>query len=497
MGGTPITPFSITTVTMPRRTASRFMVRQKPLQTLSSAITSAQNNARYSASSGDFNLYTWDSGTLNGVEIYNNTDYWDTSSGSPGALQEDADFSGANPDFFENNIIYTSGNKFVHEADSNLSADNNLYWSTIGPASDAWYQDGTSYGSLCSWQGAGEDVHGLYADPLLNSPTNHATGLPTSADTLQIGSPAVDAGAAISSPGSQDFFGDSLYSGHTYDIGADESPNVRANLITNGGFESGCASPWSTYSASVTASNAHSGADAMAASGDNAGAWQDVSDLLPNTTYTWRGWLEAGSASDGVYVYAKDFGGSTQESSVYSGTSYSLVSVTFTTGASNTSAEVGFYKDVGTGTSYGDDFELVPGSTNLISNGGFESGSASPWSTYNASVGTGSPHSGSYDIEPTGDNAGAWQDVTGLTADTTYTWRGWLEAGSSADGVYLYAKDFGGSTVKSLYYEGTSYIFASITFTTGASNTSAEVGVYKDEGSGTSYGDDFELVQGA
>ncbi len=68
------------------------------------------------------------------------------------------------------------------------------------------------------------DLHSLFTDPLLNSPTYHATGRSTTAFTLMAGSPAVNAGWNMGSMGAQDFFGNTLPTSGPVDIGAHQAP---------------------------------------------------------------------------------------------------------------------------------------------------------------------------------------------------------------------------------------------------------------------------------
>jgi hypothetical protein len=59
------------------------------------------NNSVGASNDGDFLLYTWDGGTLNGVQIYNNTSYWDSSLANNDEFEDVATFTGSNPSFFK------------------------------------------------------------------------------------------------------------------------------------------------------------------------------------------------------------------------------------------------------------------------------------------------------------------------------------------------------------------------------------------------------------
>jgi hypothetical protein len=192
---------------------------------------------------GDFNLYTWNGGWLDGVAIYNNTIFWNPWDGSaspafcngcnPGKIPS---FKGTNPNFFMNNIIYSHSANMVFSLDNGgMQLDNNLYWYVeqgnprfaYGGEAIAEVQRYTSF--IKYQEGSGQDWHSQFADPLLIDPTYHTPGMPVGAFRLQPGSPAINAGAdlvslgLVSSMGTQDFFGNPIPAGN-YDIGACEMP---------------------------------------------------------------------------------------------------------------------------------------------------------------------------------------------------------------------------------------------------------------------------------
>lgn len=95
--------------------------------------------------------------------------------------------------------------------------------------------------------------------------------------------------------------------------------------------------------------------------GSSLGYWQVINNLLPNTTYTFSGFLRAEAVGNTGYLYAKDFGGTTVKSATFGGTTYGQVTITFTTGASNTSSQIGVWRDasMGNGVLHGDDFVVT------------------------------------------------------------------------------------------------------------------------------------------
>ncbi|MGW4082814.1 carbohydrate binding domain-containing protein [Streptomyces sp. NPDC004822] len=127
-----------------------------------------------------------------------------------------------------------------------------------------------------------------------------------------------------------------------------------ANVLANPGFESGGLSPWSCTGnlGSVVSSPVHGGSKALAgaaSASDNARCSQSVA-VQPNTTYSLSGWVR------GSYVYlGVDGGASTWTSSP---SAYAKLSLTFTTGASQTSATVYLHGWYGQGTYQADDISL-------------------------------------------------------------------------------------------------------------------------------------------
>lgn len=200
-----------------------------------------------------------------------------------------------------------------------------------------------------------------------------------------------------------------------------------ANVLTNPGFESGALSPWSCTGnlGSVVSSPVHGGSKALAgavSSSDIAKCSQTVA-VRPNTAYTLSGWVR------GSYVYLGVDGGSSTWTS--SPSSYSQLSVSFTTGASQTSATVYTHGWYAQGTYYADDINLdgpggssdtqapsVPAS--LRSTGKTSSSVALAWnaSTDNVGVTAYDIYSGSNQVLSV---SGTSATVSGLSASTAYT----------------------------------------------------------------------------
>ncbi|MGW2824485.1 carbohydrate binding domain-containing protein [Streptomyces sp. NPDC001443] len=203
-----------------------------------------------------------------------------------------------------------------------------------------------------------------------------------------------------------------------------------ANVLTNPGFETGSLSPWSCTGnlGSVVSSPVHGGSKALAgapSSSDNAQCVQTVS-VQPNTAYTLSGWVR------GSYVYlGVDGGASTWTTSP---SAYSQLTVSFTTGASQTSAKIYVHGWYAQGTYYADDISLDgPGGgggggdtqaptapTGLTSTGKTSSSVSLSWgaSTDNTGVTAYDVYSGSNKVLSV---SGTSATVGGLAASTAYT----------------------------------------------------------------------------
>ncbi|MCX4766339.1 carbohydrate binding domain-containing protein [Streptomyces sp. NBC_01275] len=203
-----------------------------------------------------------------------------------------------------------------------------------------------------------------------------------------------------------------------------------ANVLTNPGFESGALSPWSCTGnlGAVVSSPVHGGSKALTgavSSSDNAKCSQTVA-VQPGTTYALTGWVR------GSYVYlGVDGGASTWTSSP---SAYSRLSVSFTTGASQTSATIYVHGWYAQGAYYADDISLdgpggggggsdtqapsAPGG--LTSTGKTSSSVSLSWnaSTDNVGVTAYDVYSGSAQVLTV---SGTSATVSGLSASTGYT----------------------------------------------------------------------------
>jgi hypothetical protein len=189
------------------------------------------NNGRRSdlSKQGEVFVHTWDEGSLDGVQIYNNTFYWNPAANSAVFNSSDALFSGSAPRFFKNNIVYATVPDLML-ATSAFAFDNNIYWTTSASEPSLQF-NGTTYTSFAKYQFATkQDIHSYYLDPMLDTASYHAVGKPATAFHLLPGSPAIGKGADVCagikecSMGNQDFWGYPMPTGGKYNIGAYQGP---------------------------------------------------------------------------------------------------------------------------------------------------------------------------------------------------------------------------------------------------------------------------------
>ena len=186
------------------------------------------NNARRASLSnqGEIFVYTWNNGSLDGAQIYNNTIYWNPAGEGYALSAAAASYTGSSPLFFRNNIIYATAPGLI-QASASLALDNNLYFTTTGTQS--FQINANTYTSLAQYQNAtGKDTHSRVANPQMADPTYHAVGKPAIAFQLLNGSPALGAGINVCrhiagcSMGQQDFWGNPLPESGPYNSGAFE-----------------------------------------------------------------------------------------------------------------------------------------------------------------------------------------------------------------------------------------------------------------------------------
>lgn len=377
---------------------------------------------------------------------------------------------------FRNNLVLNFGSKGYLQTTGSVFANNLLY----GPRNNNEPTTGT-----------------IYLSPQLVGPLQSATQASGGAAAYQPreSSPALGAGVPIASNGGRDFAGNPIAA--VPSIGAYERAST--NLVPNGSFDSGALTSWtlSGSGSSVTTSTWSNGTSALQTGNANSGAENTVSGLTPSTTYLLLAWVKVGVVGEQLAIGVKNYGG-TETFSKSTDTAWALNTVAFTTGSTNTTATIYCYKNAGTGPGFCDDFSIIkltnPGS--LVSNGGFETGSPSPWTPSSSVPGTltaGAAHSGSFGLATGPANSGVQQTISGLRPGTTYVLTGWLHAVSGEE-IALGVKSFGAA--ESFHaVAGATYAPSAVVFTTGTASTQATVYCYKNAGSAAGACDDLALKE--
>jgi chitinase len=126
--------------------------------------------------------------------------------------------------------------------------------------------------------------------------------------------------------------------------------------VVNGGFETGALSPWSCTGGlgSVVGTPVHTGTKALkaaASNSDNATCSQNLT-LAANHTYTLTAWVQ------GSYAFVGTSNAATNNSTWTSSSSYTKLSVQFTTGASG-AVQVWVHGWYGQGAIYVDDVAVA------------------------------------------------------------------------------------------------------------------------------------------
>ncbi|WP_310560211.1 family 16 glycosylhydrolase [Flavobacterium sp.] len=111
----------------------------------------------------------------------------------------------------------------------------------------------------------------------------------------------------------------------------------QTNLVADSGFEHGAAVWDISQGATRVSSDAQSGSFAVRAV-DNGGVNQNITGLSPNTTYVLSGWLKSNKNAP-VQLGVKWYGGN-ELTLQTSSTTYTLLSIKFTTGSASTTAVI-------------------------------------------------------------------------------------------------------------------------------------------------------------
>ena len=283
------------------------------------------NNGRTVSGSqqGDMKFSTWGGGSIDGIQVYNNTFYWNPVANEPVVVNKNVALNGTNPRFFRNNIVVSTVDKLIW-SDNNLSFNNNLYWFT-GTTNPYWGYNNGWWTSLSAFQSAtAQDTQSVYGNPLLSNLGYHAVGSLTTQYNLQSNSPAINAATDVGNMGARDYFGNSTPKNGAYDLGAYESNFANAisgNSILNPSFENG-STDWNNWW--DTAANPASAAY-FSNQGGYTGSYRlthwsassaykqytsQTQNALPAGTYTLSAWVQTSGGLTKISFGAKNCNGS-------------------------------------------------------------------------------------------------------------------------------------------------------------------------------------------
>lgn len=191
---------------------------------------------------------------------------------------------------------------------------------------------------------------------------------------LQSASPAINAGVAISgitndyvgaAPdiGAYEYGGADWTAGHNFSSPPNpvfESDSfLYVNNVKQSDVEKGIISPWATTHSKTAASVSvpRSGAKSVRLGSGEDGIEQVITGLKANTSYVYTAWVKADTGEQ-IQIGVKGFKG--KDAAVTStSTSWTMVTIPFTTGAGATQATVFAYKKAGTAYVYVDDFGVI------------------------------------------------------------------------------------------------------------------------------------------
>ncbi len=182
--------------------------------------TCANNGRKASVASsqGDIYVVTFDGGSLDGIQIYNNTATWNPAVDGAWIVGRNVWVTGSLPRFLMNNLVYSTARTMI-DLDNIMGMDRNLYWST-NSSSPVWKYQASVFQDFGQFRSnTGQDWNGLQADPMLANPMYHGIGAPITDFLPAANSPAVGSGTAWSM-GGRDFYGNAVPDSGSINIGS-------------------------------------------------------------------------------------------------------------------------------------------------------------------------------------------------------------------------------------------------------------------------------------
>ena len=274
------------------------------------------------------------------------------------------------------------------------------------------------------------------------------------------------------------------------------------NMLINGDFETGDFTNWTKHQSTVISTDAHGGS--YAANLKGSGGWGGMLNtnvtVVAGNTYTVSLWLKTNS--NGVNVQIKDGGtsGANMASEWFTATEWTqltwdVVPTTTTLcfnfcGGGNGVAEDVLVDDI---TVIG---QKVPSFDGFIYNGDFETGAASPWTTYSDTVvSKDAAQNGKYGLEMIGDGGWgglAYQDFAtevGHTYAVTFSYK------AVANGVNVQIQSPAGTNLASKWVTNTSWTTMTLEIT--AASTTSRINICGGGNSiaTTVYLDDVQVVE--
>lgn len=282
-----------------------------------------------------------------------------------------------------------------------------------------------------------------------------------------------------------------------------------ANLIFNGGFESGTTGWVNWGNANVVSGQASSGSSALGVGSAAGGAGQDVAGIVAGSTYRLTARARVSVVTEPVYVGVNflDVSGEpiTQNAVLIASAVYTTATVEAVAPPNAARALVYAWKNAGTGLAYVDDFAFglaggaapAPASTgNVVANGGFENGLAN-WVNWASSTSTDHAAAG-VSAAQVGTGAGGFgQQVGAVVAGNSYRLRALAKVSDPGEIGYLgvlFTDEAGtGLLVQSVLFRGTAYSTTLADVTPPANATKALVFVWKNAGGGFAFVDEVAL----